>query len=100
MGLLKTALRWSGALLLTVATFWAAHIAVPDVLVAGDGRTFAVRGADGRLAFHHTGPLPPANGLRPMPTAATSSIAAWGRASPAMRPAASAGSLTARLLPM
>ena len=27
----------------------------PDVLIAADGRTFAVRGADGRLAFHHTG---------------------------------------------
>ena len=28
---------------------------MPDILVAADGRTFAVRGADGRLAFHHTG---------------------------------------------
>ena len=28
---------------------------VPDILVAADGRTFAVRGADGRLAFHRTG---------------------------------------------
>jgi competence protein ComEC len=28
---------------------------VPDVLVAADGRTFAVRGADGRLALHHSG---------------------------------------------
>jgi hypothetical protein len=28
---------------------------VPDILVAADGRTFAVRGADGRLAFHHAG---------------------------------------------
>jgi competence protein ComEC len=55
MGLLKTPLRWSGALLLLVAIIWAARIAVPDVLVAEDGRTFAVRGADGRLAFHHTG---------------------------------------------
>lgn len=25
------------------------------MLVAEDGRTFAARGADGRLAFHHTG---------------------------------------------
>jgi len=25
------------------------------VLIAGDGRTFAVRGPDGRLAFHHSG---------------------------------------------
>jgi competence protein ComEC len=28
---------------------------VPDVLVAADGRTFAVRGASGKLAFHRTG---------------------------------------------
>ena len=28
---------------------------MPDILVAADGRAFAVRGADGRLAFHHTG---------------------------------------------
>ena len=27
----------------------------PDVLLAADGRTFAVRGADGLLAFHHSG---------------------------------------------
>ena len=33
----------------------AARTPVPDILVAADGRTFAVRGADGRLAFHHTG---------------------------------------------
>jgi len=55
MGLLKTPLRWSGLLLAAVAIVWAARIPVPDVLVANDGRTFAVRGADGRLAFHHTG---------------------------------------------
>jgi competence protein ComEC len=55
MGLLKTPLRWSGVLLAAVAIVWAARIPVPDVLVANDGRTFAVRGADGRLAFHHTG---------------------------------------------
>ena len=28
---------------------------MPDILVAEDGRTFAVRGADGKLAIHHTG---------------------------------------------
>jgi hypothetical protein len=32
-----------------------ARTPVPDVLVAADGRTFAVRGANGRLAFHRTG---------------------------------------------
>jgi competence protein ComEC len=55
MGLLKTPLRWSGLLLVVAAIVWAARIPVPDVLVANDGRTFAVRGADGKLAFHHTG---------------------------------------------
>ena len=55
MGLLKTPLRWSGLLLAAVAIVWAARTPVADVLVANDGRTFAVRGADGRLAFHHTG---------------------------------------------
>lgn len=55
IGLLKTPLRWSGALFVVLAVVWAARIPVPDVLVANDGRTFALRGADGRLAFHHTG---------------------------------------------
>jgi competence protein ComEC len=53
--LLKTPLRWSGALLAAVGILWAARTPVPDVLVAADGRTFAVRGGDGRLMFHHTG---------------------------------------------
>ncbi len=55
IGLLKTPLRWSGAALALIAALWAALTPVPDVLVAGDGRIFAVRGADGRLAIHHTG---------------------------------------------
>ena len=55
IGLLKTPLRWSGAALTVLAIIWAARAPVPDILVAADGRTFAVRGADGRLAFHHAG---------------------------------------------
>jgi competence protein ComEC len=55
IGLLKTPLRWSGAALALIAALWAALTPVPDVLVTGDGRIFAVRGADGRLAIHHTG---------------------------------------------
>jgi competence protein ComEC len=55
IGLLKTPLRWSGLGLAAVAIAWAMNSPVPDVLVANDGRTFAVRGADGRLAFHHIG---------------------------------------------
>ncbi len=54
IGLLKTPLRWFGGLLALTAVIFAARTPVPDVLVAGDGRTFAVRGADGRLAFHHS----------------------------------------------
>ncbi len=55
IALLKTPLRWSGAVLAALAVIWAARIPVPDVFIADDARTFAVRGADGRLAFHHTG---------------------------------------------
>jgi competence protein ComEC len=55
IGLLKTPLRWCGALIGLGAVLWAALAPLPDVLVAGDGRTFAVRGADGRLAIARTG---------------------------------------------
>ena len=55
IGLLKTPLRWSGAVLGIVAVIWAASVPVPDVLIADDGRSFAVRGADGRLSLHHAG---------------------------------------------
>jgi len=55
IGLLKTPLRWGGAVFVVLAVALAARTPVPDVLVAADGRTFAVRGAGGKLAFHHTG---------------------------------------------
>jgi competence protein ComEC len=55
IGLLKTPLRWSGIAFVVLAVVAAAHTPVPDILVAADGRTFAVRGPDGRLAFHRTG---------------------------------------------
>ena len=55
IGLLKTPLRWSGAAFVVLAVVLAARTPVPDVLVAADGRTFAVRGANGKLAFHRTG---------------------------------------------
>jgi len=54
IGLLRTPLRWSGVVLAVLAALWAAATPVPDVLVAADGRSFAVRGADGRLAVHRT----------------------------------------------
>ncbi len=53
--LFKTPLRWCGALVAAAAILWAARTPVPDVLVDANGRSFAVRGADGRLAFHHSG---------------------------------------------
>ena len=55
IGLLKTPLRWSGAALAALGIVWAASTPRPDVLLAADGRTFAIRGADGRFAFHHSG---------------------------------------------
>jgi competence protein ComEC len=38
-----------------LAIVFAARTPVPDILVAADGRIFAVRGANGKLAFHRTG---------------------------------------------
>jgi competence protein ComEC len=55
IGLLKTPLRWCGVAFVAAAIIVAARTPVPDILVAADGRTFAVRGADGKLAIHHTG---------------------------------------------
>jgi competence protein ComEC len=55
VGLLRTPLRWSGAVLAILGIVWAASVPRPDVLVAADGRSVAIRSADGRFAFHHTG---------------------------------------------
>src|SRR5436190_4250362 len=49
MGLLRTPLRWSGAAVLALSIVWAASVTRPDILISGDGRSVAVRGADGRL---------------------------------------------------
>ena len=48
--LLRTRLRWSGAVLAVIATLWAAATPRPDIYVAGDGQAAAVRGLDGRLS--------------------------------------------------
>jgi competence protein ComEC len=53
--LLRTPLRWSGVALLGLTIVWVLRTAQPDILVAGDGQTFAVRAAEGRLAFVRTG---------------------------------------------
>jgi competence protein ComEC len=54
LGLLRTPLRWSGAGLIVLATLWALATPQPDILVAGDGRTVAVRGKDDRLRLMRT----------------------------------------------
>jgi len=51
--LLRTPLRWSGAVLVLSAALWAARAPQPDILVSADGRNVGVRGADGRLHLMH-----------------------------------------------
>jgi competence protein ComEC len=55
IGLLRTPLRWSGIGFAVLGIVWAVNVPRPDVLVDADGRSVAVRGADGRFAFHHAG---------------------------------------------
>jgi competence protein ComEC len=52
--LLRSPLRWSGAVLGVVACVWAAMAPRPDVLIAADGQTASFRAADGRLAVLHS----------------------------------------------
>jgi competence protein ComEC len=49
LGLLRTPLRWSGAVVLLLATVWALAVPQPDILISGDGHNVGVRGKDGRL---------------------------------------------------
>lgn len=49
LGLLRTPLRWSGAVVLLVAVVWAMRAPQPDILISADGRNVGVRGQDGRL---------------------------------------------------
>ena len=53
LGLLRTPLRWSGAVLVLSAALWAARVPQPDILISADGRNVAVRGQDGRLHLMH-----------------------------------------------
>src|SRR5215471_12006710 len=55
MGLLRTPLRWSGALLLAGGIVWALAVKQPDILIASDGHAIAVRGKDARLHVMRTG---------------------------------------------
>ena len=54
LGLLRTPLRWSGAVLVLAAALWAARVPQPDILISADGRHVGVRGQDGRLHVMHT----------------------------------------------
>ena len=53
--LLRSPLRWSGAVCAMAATIWALATPQPDVMIAGDGQTAAVRGAAGHWVFVQRG---------------------------------------------
>jgi competence protein ComEC len=53
--LLKTPLRWSRLFFVALSIGLALRAPLPDVVVAADGRTVAVRGVNGKLSFHRTG---------------------------------------------
>jgi competence protein ComEC len=55
LGLLRTPLRWSGAVVLVLAVVWAVAVPRPDVLISNDGHNVGVRGRDGRLHLMRTG---------------------------------------------
>ena len=48
--LLRTRLRWGGAVLAAIAVLWAATAEQPSIYAGSDGRAAAVRGANGRLS--------------------------------------------------
>jgi len=54
LGLLRTPLRWSGAIVLLLALGWALAVPRPDILISGDGHNVGVRGKDGRLHLMRT----------------------------------------------
>ena len=54
LGLLRTPLRWSGAVVLALAVVWALAVPQPDILISGDGHNVGVRGKDGRLHLMRT----------------------------------------------
>jgi competence protein ComEC len=52
--LLRSHLRWCGAVVIAAAALWAFRAAVPDVYVGNRGDVAAVRGASGRLSVMRT----------------------------------------------
>jgi competence protein ComEC len=53
--LLRTSLRWSGAILMLAASLWAVTFSRPDVLISSDGQTAAFRTIEGRLSILRSG---------------------------------------------
>ncbi len=49
--LLRTPLRWSGAVAMGFAALWIALTPQPDILVSADGQIAAIRRSDGRLSI-------------------------------------------------
>ena len=54
LGLLRTPLRWSGAVVLVLSVVWALAVPQPDILISADGHNVGVRGRDGRLHLMQT----------------------------------------------
>ena len=54
LGLLRSPLRWSGSVVLALATVWALLVPQPDILISGDGHNVGVRGRDGRFHLIHS----------------------------------------------
>ena len=53
--LLRTPMRWCGAVLIVITGMWAVGTPKPDILVADGAQAVGVRGPDGRLSIHKTG---------------------------------------------
>lgn len=54
LGLLRSPLRWAGVGLIGCGVVWAAVVTEPDILIARDASSVAVRGKDSRLRIMHT----------------------------------------------
>ncbi|MDQ8728777.1 ComEC/Rec2 family competence protein [Bradyrhizobium sp. LHD-71] len=54
IALMRTPLRWCGALPILIGAALALVTPQPDVLIASDGQSVAVRGSDGKLRFMQT----------------------------------------------
>ena len=53
--LLRSPLRWSGAVLVAVTALWILATPRPDIFISADGQTAAVRNGTGRLSVLHRG---------------------------------------------